>query len=199
MAESKTYPEVPVEKLRWRCSPESLPFKSTQEIQACTDVIGQDRALKAIRLGLEVESLGYNIFIVGLVGTGRTTTIKCLLEEIDKTGKIPDDLCFVNNFKDSDQPKCITLPAGTGKVFKKDMDDLIESLKKAIPQIFESEDYQKQRRGLVDKHREREKALVKEFETKAKKEGFTVVQVQVGPFTRPDIVPVVLCWHGKHL
>jgi ATP-dependent Lon protease len=191
MAEAKKYPEVPVEKLRWRCPPESLPFKSTQEVQACTDVIGQDRALKAIRLGLEVESLGYNIFIVGLVGTGRTTTIKCLLEEIDKTGRIPDDLCFVNNFKDPDQPKCITLPAGKGKVFKKDMDDLIESLKKAIPQVFESEDYQKQRRGVVDKHREREKAMIKEFETKAKKEGFTVVQVQVGPFTRPDIVPVV--------
>ena len=138
-----------------------------------------------------MESLGYNIFIVGLVGTGRTTTIKCLLEEIDKTGRIPDDLCFVNNFKDSDQPKCITLPAGKGKVFKKDMEDLIESLKKAIPQVFESEDYQKQRRGVVDKHREREKAMIKEFEAKAKKEGFTVVQVQVGPFTRPDIVPVV--------
>ena len=191
MAETKIHPEVPVEKLRWRCSPESLPFKNTQEVQACTDVIGQDRALKAIRLGLEVESLGYNIFIVGLVGTGRTTTIKCLLEEIDKTGRIPDDLCFVNNFKDSDQPKCITLPAGKGKVFKKDMEDLIESLKKAIPQVFESEDYQKQRRGVVDKHREREKAMIKEFEAKAKKEGFTVVQVQVGPFTRPDIVPVV--------
>jgi ATP-dependent Lon protease len=191
MAELKTYPEVPVEKLRWRCSPESLPFKTTQEVQPCTDVIGQNRALKAIRLGLEVESLGYNIFIVGLVGTGRTTTIKCLLEEIDKTGKIPDDVCYVNNFKDPDQPKCITLPAGKGKVFKKDMEDFIESLKKAIPQVFESEEYQKQRRGLVEKHREREKAMIKEFEAKAKKEGFTVVQVQVGPFTRPDIVPVV--------
>ena len=71
------------------------------------------------------------------------------------------------------------------------MEDFIDSLKKAIPQIFESEEYQKQRRELVDKHREREKAMVKEFEAKAKKEGFTVVQVQVGPFTRPDIVPVV--------
>ena len=119
MAEAKTFPEVPVEKLRWRCAPESLPFENTQEIQACSEVIGQERALKAIRLGLEMESLGYNIFVVGLVGTGRNTTIKCLLEEIDKTGRIPDDLCYVNNFKDSDLPKSITLPAGKGKAFKK--------------------------------------------------------------------------------
>jgi ATP-dependent Lon protease len=154
-------------------------------------IIGQERALKAIRLGLEMESLGYNIFVVGLVGTGRNTTIKCLLEEIDKAGKIPDDICYVNNFKDPDQPRCVCLPAGQGKAFKKDMDDLIESLKKNIPLIFESEEYQKQRRELVEKHREREKGLVKEFEGRAKKEGFAVVQVQVGPFTRPDVAPMV--------
>ena len=191
MGQERKFSEVPVEKLRWRCPPESLPFETTTEIKPCMEIIGQERALKAIRLGLELDSLGYNIFIVGLVGTGRNTTIKCLLEEIDKTGKIPDDLCYVNNFKDPDQPHCICLPAGKGKVFKKEMEDLIESLKKNIPLVFESEDYQKQRRELVEKHREREKGMVKEFETRAKKEGFAVVQVQVGPFTRPDVVPMV--------
>ena len=191
MGQEVKYPEVPVEKLRWRCVPESFPFQTTEEVQPCTEIIGQERALKAIRLGLELDSLGYNIFIVGLVGTGRNTTIKSLLEEIDKTGKIPEDLCYVNNFKDPDQPRCICLPAGKGKAFKKDMEDLIESLKKNVPLVFESEDYQKQRREMVEKHREREKGMVKDFEARAKKEGFTVVQVQVGPFTRPDVVPVV--------
>ena len=191
MTQEPKYPEVPVEKLRWRCPPESLPFESTKEVPVCMQIIGQERALKAIRLGLEMESLGYNIFVVGLLGTGRNTTIKCLLEEIDKAGKIPDDICYVTNFKDPDQARCVCLPAGQGKAFKKEMDDLIESLKKNIPLIFESEEYQKQRRELVDKHREREKGLVKEFEGRAKKEGFVVVQVQMGPFTRPDVVPLV--------
>jgi len=191
MGQEDKYPEVPVEKLRWRCPPDSLPFETTKEVPACMEIIGQERALKAIRLGLEMDSLGYNIFIVGLVGTGRNTTIKCLLEEIDKAGKIPDDLCYMNNFKDPDQPRCICLPAGQGKAFKKDMDDLIESFKKNIPLVFESEEYQKQRRELVEKHRDREKGMVKDFESRAKKEGFTVVQVQVGPFTRPDVVPMV--------
>ncbi len=191
MGQERNYPEVPVEHLRWRCLPESLSFQTTEEIQPCMEIIGQERALKSIRLGLEMDSLGYNIFIVGLVGTGRNTTIKCLLEEIDKAGKIPEDLCYVNHFKDPDQPRCLCLPAGRGKIFKKDMEDLIESLKKKVPLVFEGEDYQKQRRELVEKHREREKGMVKEFETRAKKEGFAVVQVQVGPFTRPDVVPMV--------
>jgi lon-related putative ATP-dependent protease len=185
------YSEVPVEKLRWRCLPESLPFKTTQEIPSCTQIIGQERALKAIRLGLEIESLGYNIFVVGLVGTGRNTTVKCLLEDIDKAGKKPDDICYINNFKDTDQPRCVCLPAGQGKAFKKDMDDLIASLRENIPIIFESEEYQKQRKDLVEKQRDREKSMIKEFESRAKKEGFAVLQVQVGPFTRPDIVPMV--------
>ena len=191
MGPEGNYAEVPVEKLRWRCDPESLPFKTTEEIQPCTEIIGQDRAVKAIRLGLEMDSLGYNIFITGLVGTGRTTAIKCLLEEIDKTGRIPEDLCFVNNFKDPDQARCISLPPGQGKVLKKDMDDFVEAMKTKIPLVFEGEDYQKQRRDVVEKYREKEKAAVKDFETRAKKEGFSVVQVQVGPFTRPDVVPLV--------
>lgn len=191
MAPDVKYSEVPVEKLRWRCPLDQLPFNSTDALQPCTEIIGQERAVKAIRLGLEVESLGYNIFITGLVGTGRTTAIKCLLEEIDRTGKIPDDICFVNNFKDPDQPKVVYLPPGKGKDFKKEMDDFVESMKKKIPLIFEGEEYQKQRREVVEKYREQEKTIVKEFETKAKKEGFSVVQVQVGPFTRPDVIPVV--------
>ncbi len=191
MNQKGKYQEVPIEKLRWRCPLDSLPFNNTEEINPCTDIIGQERALRAIRLGLEMDSLGYNVFVVGLVGTGRTTTIKCLLEEIDKSGRIPDDICYVNNFKDPDQPRCICLPAGQGKLFKKEMEIFIESLKKNIPLIFEGEEYQRQKRELVEKHREREKGIVKEFENRAKKEGFTVAQVQVGPFTRPDVVPLV--------
>ncbi len=130
MNHQKRFAEVAVEKLRWRCSLDLLPFNDTDEIIPCMEIIGQERALRAIRLGLEMDSLGYNIFVVGLVGTGRNTTIKCLLEEIDKSAKIPDDICYVNNFKDPDQPKCICLPAGQGKIFKKDMEAFIESLKK---------------------------------------------------------------------
>ncbi|MGQ9693597.1 MAG: AAA family ATPase [Thermodesulfobacteriota bacterium] len=189
--EQKKFPEVIIEKLRWRCPLDLLPFNSTDEIHPCTDIIGQERALRAIRLGLEMDSLGYNIFVVGLVGTGRTTTIKCLLEEIDKSGRIPDDICYVNNFKDPDQPRCICLPPGHGKLFKKEMEVFIETLKKNIPLIFEGEEYQRQKRELIEKHRQKEKSIVKEFENRAKKEGFAVAQVQVGPFTRPDVVPLV--------
>jgi lon-related putative ATP-dependent protease len=188
---NRVFEEVPVEKLRWQCDPVSLPFESTDACEPCQDIIGQERALEAIRLGLDINSVGYNIFVTGLAGTGRFTTIKCVLEEMDKKGKIPDDICYVNNFKNPDMPHMLRLPAGQGNAFKKEMENLIETLKKKIPLIFENESYLNKKKEIVEKFRNRQAEIFKEFEKKVTKEGFTLVQVQMGPYSRPGIFPMV--------
>jgi lon-related putative ATP-dependent protease len=185
------FEEVPVEKLRWRCDPEKLNFTTTDEVEPCDWIIGQDRAVKAVKLGLDIESIGYNIFVTGFVGTGRLTTIKHLLEKLEKRGKRPDDKCYVNNFKNPDMPKIMSLPAGQGKLFKKDMENLILSLKRNIPAVFESENYQERRKELVKESEEGQKAILQEFEDQVKEEGFALVQIQMGPFVKPDVQPLV--------
>lgn len=183
--------EVPVEKLRWRCDLNKLTFKDTCEIKACDEIIGQERALKAIRLGLEIEGMGYNVFVTGLSGTGRTTTIKCLLEEIDKKKKLPRDICYVNNFKDPDMPQAIILKPGVGKKFRRDMNLLIDQMKKNIPGVFESEEYQKKQKNIVETLREKGKDVFRELEKKLSKDGFTTIQIQSGRFPRVDIAPLI--------
>ncbi|MBS3918235.1 MAG: AAA family ATPase [Deltaproteobacteria bacterium] len=190
MAE-KTYEEVPVEKLRWRCDPNSFPMETTEAIEPCQEIIGQERALEAIRVGLEIESIGYNIFVTGLAGTGRFTTIKAVFEEMDVKGKIPNDLCYVNNFKNPDMPHMLSLPAGQGNGFKKEMETLIEALKKKVPLIFENENYLNKKKELVEGFRNRQAEMFREFEKKVNKEGFALVQIQMGPYSRPGIFPVV--------
>jgi len=187
----KQFEEVPVERLRWRCDPNAFPFETTNAIEACDEIIGQDRALEAIRVGLDINSIGYNIFVTGLAGTGRFTTIKCVLEEMDAKGKIPNDLCYVNNFKNPDMPRMISLPAGQGNAFKKEMETLIESLKKKIPLLFENEAYLNKKKEVVEKFRNKQADVFKEFEKKVNKEGFALVQIQMGPYSRPGIFPVV--------
>ncbi len=187
----KQFEEVPVERLRWRCDPNALPFETTKATEACDEIIGQDRALEAIRVGLDINSIGYNIFVTGLAGTGRFTTIKCVLEEMDAKGKIPNDLCYVNNFKNPDMPRMISLPAGQGNAFKKEMETLIESLKKKIPLLFENEAYLNKKKEVVEKFRNKQADVFKEFEKKVNKEGFALVQIQMGPYSRPGIFPVV--------
>ena len=111
MKKITSFKELPPEKLAWRLDPDKIPFASSEECKSCEGIIGQNRAIRSIQTGLDVKSLGYNIFITGLVGTGRTTTIKQLLEKLEKEDKTPDDILFVNNFKVPDEPTLITLPS----------------------------------------------------------------------------------------
>jgi len=186
----KRFEEVPVEQLRWRCDPQVLPFETTETVHPCEEIIGQERALEAIRTGLDINSIGYNVFVTGLAGTGRFTTIKCVLEEMNMKGKIPNDLCYVNNFKNPDMPHMLSLPAGQGTAFRKEMENLIESLKKKIPLIFENETYLNKKKEVVEKYRNRQAEIFKEFEKKVNKEGFSLVQIQMGPYSRPGILPM---------
>ena len=191
MAQNLKFEELPIEKLRWRCPVEKLDLKTSDDVEPCDWIIGQDRAVKAIKLGLDIKSIGYNIFVTGFVGTGRMTAIKHLLEKLKKKDSIPDDKCYVNNFKNPDLPRAICLPAGEGKLFRKDMENLMLSLKKNIPSVFESEAYKEKRKEFIKESEEGQKAILAEFEKEVKKESFALVQIQIGPYVKPDIQPVI--------
>ena len=191
MKNRMTFEELPPEKLRWRLEPEAVPFASTDDCEPCAEIIGQERALKAIQTGLEIKSLGYNIFITGMVGTGRTTTIKQLLEKLDKEEKTPDDILYVNNFKNPDEPSLIMLASGQGRLFKEAMDHLIEMLQRNIPEFLKSKHYAEKREGIIETQQARQKEIMQKFEEEASRQGFSVIQVQMGLFVKPDLVPVI--------
>ncbi|MFH0779133.1 MAG: Lon-like protease helical domain-containing protein, partial [Candidatus Eisenbacteria bacterium] len=188
---TRKLPEVPASELRWQCPIGKLDFKSTKDVDPCQKIIGQERALRAVRLGLDIEGPGYNIYVAGFVGTGRNTTIKRLLEELEKGETPPDDLCYVHNFKNPDMPVLIRLPAGKGKVLRNDMNLLVETLRRNVPLLFEAESYQESKKELVESFKNREKEIFKTLEKKVEAEGFVLAQVQTGPYTRPELVPVV--------
>jgi lon-related putative ATP-dependent protease len=191
MAEPRTFPEVPLEKLRWRCDPAMIPFDTTDVDPLCDEIIGQERALKSLQTGLDIRSLGYNIFITGMVGTGRTTTIKQLLENLEKGDTAPDDLLYVNNFKIPDEPTLIALPSGKGAPFAAAMTDLIEKLRVHVPDLLKSTFYGEKRDKIIEEQQRKQKELLQGFEAEAAKEGFAVIQVQMGMFVKPDLIPVV--------
>jgi lon-related putative ATP-dependent protease len=179
---------VPLEKLRWQCDPDGLGFKTTEQAPTCTQIVGQRRAVDALRMGLGIKGDGYNIFVSGPVGTGRTTTVKSLLEEVEKDKTVPDDKCYVNNFVDSDQPRLICLPAGRGRGFQKEMDELVEHLVKNIPMVFESDSYERQKTDIVENFKAKSTTRAREFERKVGEAGFALIQAPAG---RPELVPLV--------
>lgn len=183
--------ELPFRKLSWSCSTSVFDFRTTREIKPCPDIIGQDRALEAIKMGLELEHRGYNIFITGLVGTGRTTTIKHLLERLEKKGPIPPDIVYMYNFKDPNSPRCIDLDAGKGVKLAADVDALISKLREKIPAVLQSDYYKERRKKLIEDVQAKQKKIIAAFEGKIGKKGFAMVRLQVGPIIKPELVPVI--------
>jgi ATP-dependent Lon protease len=192
MTRTKTrFEELPPDKLRWACCPEFIPVASSAEARPCEEIIGQERALRAIQTGLDIKSLGYNIFITGMVGTGRTTTVKQLLERLEKGDRTPDDLLYVNNFRNPDEPFLIVLPAGQGREFGEAMGRLIEALRTNIPDLLKSPYYTERRDAIVETQQKKQREILQRFEEEVAEQGFSVVQVQMGLFTRPDLIPMV--------
>ena len=183
--------ELPLDKLYQRIEPDLLPFDTTQECKSCEGIIGQEQALKSIQTGLDIKSLGFNIFITGMLGTGRTTTIKKFLDKIEKTKVKPDDILYVNNFKAADEPTLITMPAGKGKLFQAEMKKLIEILRINIPELLKSPYYTEKRDRIIEGQQSKQKKVLKQFEEEVAKEGFSVIQVQIGTFVKPDLIPLI--------
>ena len=191
MTAKAIFPEVPVEKMRWTCDPASIPFATSRDCPVCDEIIGQDRALKSLQTGLDIRSLGYNIFITGMVGTGRTTTIKQLLEKLEKGDQPPDDVLYVNNFKYPDEPTLMMLPPGKGKQFAAAMDSLIDMLRHNIPDLLKSKYYSERRDAIIESQQRKQKDLLQAFEEEAAAGGFSVIQVQMGLFFKPDLIPMI--------
>ncbi len=189
---SKSYIELGPKALSPKINLGKLKIKSSADIPYCQAIIGQEKAIKSIQLGLKVKSRGYNIFVTGLTGTGRSTTIKSLLEHLDNKRPELKDICYVNNFSDSDCPLALSFKAGEGRQFKKDVEYIINSLRKAVPNIFISDDYKEKRNRIIINYSERQKKLLIELEQKMTTDGFVMVQLQTADGTlRTELQPIV--------
>ncbi|MEP0859953.1 MAG: AAA family ATPase [Ignavibacterium sp.] len=183
--------ELKPEELRWKCNPEIFEFESTEDLEPIEGILGQERALKAIRLGVDLRSPGYNIYIAGLSGSGKATTVKKMLEKI--TAKCPElhDYAYVNNFKDPDQPMLLKFPKGRAKEFRQDLQSAIEILKQRIPLALESDLYLTRKKNLIDEYNQKEQELMNSFDKELRKKGFSLGQIKVGEVIRPDILPLI--------
>src|SRR5437667_2048366 len=182
---------LPVDKLRWRCEPARLPFETTAQAELREGFVGQERALRALKMGVELTAPGYNVFVCGLAGTSRGGTIARMIGELRPGTKESSDRCYVNNFKIADRPRLLTLPRGQANSFKKDMQAGIDFLRRRIPQVFEGEPFQRQKGRIVERFTAREKDLMDDFTRKIAREQFALGHMQVGAVALPEIFPVL--------
>ena len=191
MPQTVSHAEVAVEKLRFRLDPASLSFETTQDLQPLKEIIGQARGVEAFRFGINMDKPGYNVFVTGAAGSGRKATVKRMLEEMSKKKAAPEDLCYVSCFKDPESPILIRLSGGVGSTFKRDVKWLVDTLKREIPQLFESQEYVNMKKEIMETYEAQAGGFFKSLNQKVKEEGFTIIDVQMGQFKRPEVMPLV--------
>lgn len=188
---SKKPKELKIDDLRWKCDPNIFDFKTTVDIEPIEGILGQERALKALKLGVGLRSSGYNIFIAGLSGTGKATTVRKMLESISTNCPPLYDYAYVNNFKDEDRPTLLIFNSGEAKKFKRNLTSAVNTLQKRIPAALENETYQNRRKKIIESYNKEEQDILAPFNEKLKKDNFALGQTKIGEAARPDILPII--------
>ena len=190
--------ELSPSQLRRICNPDLLHCQSTSELTPLQEIIGQERAVRALKFGLGIIDKGFNVYVAGQPGTGRTTAVKDFLEKTAKSQPVPPDWCYVNNFNDEYTPKAIKLPPGKGKAFHKDMKIFVDDSKRALSKAFESEDYHARRENTIKQVEAQRKGLIEQLNVEAQKEDFIIQSSPIGlliiplikgkPVTEPELL-----------
>lgn len=171
---------VAVGDLRHRTAIGDLDFSTTAELEPITSLIGQDRALAAIRFGIGIEQPAFNLFVLGPPGTGKTTALRSYLEAKATTAPTPLDWVYVNNFETAHKPRAIGLPPGRGPDLRQGMVHLIDDLRAAIPALFEGDDYQSRRRAIDDDFREQGQESFEALNKRAEAESLAILKTPMG-------------------
>jgi lon-related putative ATP-dependent protease len=182
--------EVPFKQLKTECDPNMFDFECTKDLAPLREFIGQDRAIRGIEFGLSMKNRGYNIYVAGLSGTGKTSIVKTyvnkMVEKRQAEGTYyPDDWCYLYNFTDIDKPQVVSLPQGKGKVLKEQMTKLLEHLKDELVKAFSSEEYKTQAKSAVQAGQSEQQKLFEEIGEEARKAGFALQMTPMGPAIVP--------------
>jgi len=167
-------------QLRQACDPAQFDFETTDELENLSQMIGQERAVGAVRFGIGIQRDGYNLYALGPSGTGKRTTISQFLRGKAAEEPVPSDWCYVNNFDDTHRPNRLELPPGKGLQLRDDMEQLVEELRNAIPTAFESEDYQTRKQELEEEFQEKQEEALNQIQEKAKERGIALIRTPVG-------------------
>ncbi len=169
---------LPPEELRLEHDPASFTFDCTDELVPLSEFVGQDRAVRSLQFGLELEKPGYNIFVTGLTGTGKATAI---LEYIQRTVQrrreagalpLPDDWCYVYNFDEPDRPNALRLPPGVGRKLRDQLEELLSAVRTSVGRAFASEEYERQKREVLEGGQQEAQRIMEKAQKQAEEAGF---------------------------
>ncbi len=179
--------ELSYQELKVTCNPENFTFTDTSELEGITTGIGQERGIKALEFGVNVDIKGYNLYLEGPSGVGKTMYAKNYLDKISKKQKVPNDWCYIYNFANPNEPVAVSFPAGQGKEFKETMDTFIKDIRSDIKSTFNNDDFEKEKTLIRQDFEEKRASLLDKLNQESEKHGFQVKSAQNGIYMMPII------------
>ena len=168
------------------CSPNIFKFENIKEVVDTTDLVyGQSRGIKALEFGVNVDLKGYNLYLEGPAGVGKTMYTKKFLQSKAIKQKVPNDWCYIYNFDDPNEPIAVSLPAGQGKVFQETMEAFIKNIRKDIKKTFNNDEFEKEKKIIKQEYEEKKEKILEKLNEKTLKEGFQVKSAQNGIYMMP--------------
>ncbi len=167
------------------CAVTEFDFETTKDLPSSHEIIAQDRAIQAINMGLSIQRPGYNIYVAGIEGTGKTSVIRQFLQTWSANSEAPPDWIYLYNFSEPENPRCLTLLRGEGKKFKKSMEHLVKSLRSEIPVALQSEDYETAVNTFISSANDFKSKLYSDLEKLAKSKDFVIKSTRMGIETIP--------------
>lgn len=179
--------ELSYKRLKSTCNPNLFKFETTESLEPISAGIGQERGIKALEFGLNVDINGYNLYIEGPSGVGKTMYTKHYLDTISKKKKIPQDWCYVYNFDNPNEPVAIPLSAGQGKEFRDAMDRFIKDIKHDIKETFSNDDFEKEKALIKQEYDAKRESLMAKLNETSSQYGFQVKSANNGIYMMPVI------------
>lgn len=176
------------EQLRRSCDPATLEFKTTADLEPLREAIGQDLAMRAVQFGLDVKHPGYNIYALGLPGSGRTTMIRQLLENRAAKEPTPPDWCYVSDFDSEREPQALEVPPGRGPELRDHVDSLLGEVEAALPKALQSDEFRKEQDKIAERAMKVQRELIEEFQRQLEEERYVaLVQTPAGYVVVPAL------------
>lgn len=179
--------EVSYKDLKYTCNENLFDFDTTEELVNNYKGIGQERAIASLEFGLRVDTKGYNLYLEGPTGSGKTTYTKNYLDKLSKTKKTPPDWCYIYNFENPNEPIAVSLPAGDGNKFKDVMEKFIKEIRTDITNTFKNEDFEKEKNIISKKYQDKRDALLENLNKQSAKYGFQVKSADNGIYMMPVV------------
>ncbi len=179
--------ELSYRDLKMVCDQKMFKFETTKELEPINDGIGQERGIKALEFGISVDVKGYNLYIEGPSGVGKTMYTKNYLDSISSKKKVPNDWCYIYNFQNPNEPIAVSLPAGQGKEFKESMEGFIKEVKKDIKKTFNADDFEKEKALIKKEFEEKREVVLTKLNEDSQKHGFQVKSAQNGIYMMPVV------------